>query len=374
MAVDVNGLRAELMDRFRDPEPLLDDDAFDDLALRVFAHNYHSVPPYRVYARSRGGTPDTVGHWTAIPAVPTSAFKELTLLARSRTAERVFRTSGTTRGEARRGEHHVADLELYRASLRPAFESFLLPDGVRPRFLSLMPPAASLPDSSLAFMIGDVMHAFGSEDSESFATPGAIDYEGLERTMEEAERSPTPALLIGTSAAFIHWIERLERRGRTFDLPSGSRLMDTGGYKGRGQEVSPDTLRWRYREHLGIPWHRCVNEYGMTELLSQRYDTVLRDRHEGRSADHEAEARPKGGPPWLRSIAVDPEKLEPLPAGETGVLRHVDLANLDSVVAIQTEDLGRITEDGRVILEGRLRGAPARGCSAAMDELLEPEP
>lgn len=364
-------LRAELIDRFRDPRLELDDGAFNELALRVFTHNYAAVPPYRIYCRSRGRTPDSVAHWSAIPAVPTGAFKELTLLARGRTAERVFLTSGTSRGEARRGAHHVADLDLYRAALRPAFRSFLLPDDARPRFLSLMPPASLLPDSSLAFMISDLVGTFGSEGSGAFATPDAIDYAALERAMETAERAAEPVLLIGTSASFIHWLDRLEERGRTFQLPHGSRLMDTGGYKGKGRVVPEDTLRWRYREHFGIPMHCCINEYGMTELLSQRYDTTLRDRHAGRTVGREREGRPKGGPPWLRSVAVDPESLEPLPPGERGVVRHLDLANVDSVAAIQTEDLGRVDEEGRLVLLGRIRGAPQRGCSAALDELLE---
>ena len=74
--------------------------------------------------------------------MPTAAFRALRLLADGGSAERVFRTSGTTRGPERRGEHHVADLELYRASLRPTFRAFLLPDDPALRFLSLVPPHA----------------------------------------------------------------------------------------------------------------------------------------------------------------------------------------------------------------------------------------
>jgi hypothetical protein len=72
---------------------------------------------------------------------------------------------------------------------------------------------------------------------------------------------------------------------------------------------------------------------------------------------------------WLRSVAVDPETLAPVPAGASGILRHVDLANLDSVAAVQTEDFGRVEEHG-LVLEGRAAGAPPRGCSIAMDLLL----
>ena len=74
-------------------------------------------------------------------------------------------------------------------------------------------------------------------------------------------------------------------------------------------------------------------------------------------------------PPWVRVSAVDPASLEPVAPGEIGIPRFVDLANVDSVVAVQTADRVRLTGDG-VELLGRLPGAPPRGCSIAVDEML----
>jgi hypothetical protein len=118
-----------------------------------------------------------------------------------------------------------------------------------------------------------------------------------------------------------------------------------------------------YERSFGIPPERIVNEYGMTELSSQYYDTVLIS---DRGLVH---PRPKLGPPWLRPLVVDPETLQPLPEGATGLILHLDLANLDSVLAVQTDDLGRITPDGLQLL-GRATGAEARGCSLAAEELM----
>jgi hypothetical protein len=67
---------------------------------------------------------------------------------------------------------------------------------------------------------------------------------------------------------------------------------------------------------------------------------------------------------------VDPETLEPVSPGITGLLQHFDLANAASVSAIQTEDLG-VAVDGGFQLLGRAPGATPRGCSVAMDLLLE---
>jgi hypothetical protein len=47
----------------------------------------------------------------------------------------------------------------------------------------------------------------------------------------------------------------------------------------------------------------------------------------------------------------------------------VDLANVDSVIALQTEDLGVWLDDGFEIL-GRSAGAEPRGCSLAVEEVL----
>lgn len=343
----------------------LEDDELDGHARRVFDYAFRHVPAYAGYCRARGVRDGTVAGWREIPAVPSAAFKELRLLAEGATAEAVFRTSGTTRGPERRGEHHVADLSLYRASLRPTFRAFLLPDGAAPRFLSLVPPAAALPDSSLAFMIDDVLAEMGAPGSAAFADGSGLDDGGLTRAAREAGAAGEPVLLLGTSAAFIHWLDALARDDRRLRLPAGSRLMDTGGFKGGGRSVAPAELRAAYADRLGLRPDACVNEYGMTEMLSQLYDTTLRE-----GAPDDADPRPKAGPPWVRSVAVDPETLAPLPAGAAGLLRHVDLANLGSVPAIQTEDLGRVDERGRVRVEGRAAGAPPRGCSIAMDLLL----
>jgi hypothetical protein len=103
----------------------------------------------------------------------------------------------------------------------------------------------------------------------------------------------------------------------------------------------------------------------MTEMCSQFYDSSLRDEVKGR-----VRARRKLVPPWVRTRVVHPETLEPVPAGEVGLLQHFDLANIGSVVAVQTEDLGSAADDGFFLL-GRATGATPRGCSIAMDLLLE---
>ena len=372
-------LRAELLAVIaagtRAPMP---DDAFDRLARAVFAHQLACNRPYRLFCERRGATAQTVAHWTEIPAVPTDAFKAAALVcgdaaeieaaaeradgAESRSAA-VFRTSGTTAGAERRGMHYVPDLALYDAALRAGFAAHLLPGGGRMRMVSLIPPPAEAPDSSLSHMAGAVVADHGTAESGWYVSPGGgIAHAGLADALREAESAGEPVCILGTAFAFVHWLDALREAGTRFRLPPGSRLMDTGGFKGRSREVTREELYGAVAERLGVPHGWCVNEYGMTEMSSQFYDGVAG------AAGAPAE-RWHAGPPWVRTQATDPETLRPLPHGEVGVLRHVDLANLNSVMCIQTADLG-ITSPGGFRVLGRARGAEARGCSLAMDDLL----
>jgi hypothetical protein len=103
-----------------------------------------------------------------------------------------------------------------------------------------------------------------------------------------------------------------------------------------------------------------VNQYGMTELASQFYDSVLVQPRE---------TRRKLGPPWTRVVITDPASGEPVAPGAIGTVIVYDLANTGSILAIQTADLGRTVEDGFEVI-GREPGAEERGCSIAADAMF----
>ena len=111
----------------------------------------------------------------------------------------------------------------------------------------------------------------------------------------------------------------------------------------------------------------------MTELLSQMYEPVLADpasiAGEGSMAQ-----RAHRAPPWLGIQVLDPETLDPLPRGAVGLLSFMDLANVGSVSAVLTEDLGRLDAQGGLHLQGRAPGAEPRGCSLALEGMLEAQP
>jgi hypothetical protein len=382
-------LEGELLAVFRSGvERPLAGERFTDLALRVFAHQFERNRPYRAFCEARDRTPATVRRWWEIPAVPTAAFKELPMATfPPAEAAVVFETSGTTAG-GRSGRHYMRTTALYDAALLPLFAAALLPDGERLPMLSLGPSPRFSPHSSLGHMLGRVMAAFGGPGSAELVTESGIDHEGLAGALSAANAAGQPVCLLGTAFAFVHVLETLAPR--RFALPAGSRLMDTGGYKGRSRAVPRDELLAAYEETFGIPPDCVVSEYGMTEMSSQFYGKTgtwhlalgaWPDGDDGRTASRLAETLAKrqapsakrclyAGPPWVRTVVVDPESMERLPPGAPGLLRHYDLANLDSVMAIQTDDLGIAHAEGFELL-GRAAGAEARGCSLAVEELLQ---
>jgi len=335
---------------------------FDALARDLFAFQFEHCTAYGAFCRGRGRTPETIWDWREIPAVPTGAFKEVAL--HSFPAEREvkqFRTSGTSTSTP--GTLHLDTLELYEASLLPTFHHFVLPDlapQARIPIRVLAPSADEAPTSSLSHMFSVVIREFGSEHSGFDVSAGELRGDGLCSALEGRAAEGEPTVLCGTAFAFVHLIDELERRRVQYRLPEGSRLMECGGFKGRSREIPRPELYARLEDALGIPIELMLNQYGMTELASQFYDSVLVQPDE---------LRRKLGPPWVRVALVDPNSGEAVPSGDTGQIVIFDLANTGSVFAIQTADLGRAIGDGFEVL-GREPGAEARGCSIAADAML----
>jgi hypothetical protein len=424
-------LREELLALFaRGVAAPLPEAVFNGLALRVFRFQCRENAPYRGFVARRGTDPDAVAGWQDIPFLPTRAFKAATLVSGDPAAvQRVFRTSGTTGGREARGEHHVLDLALYQASLLPNLQAHLLPEGGPMPILCLLPSPEEAPDSSLSFMMGEAVRVFGvgglGDPTENGSAPpvgepqgplggggffvesnGGIQVRPFREALGSAVAGQEAVLLAGTAFAFVQWLELAGKGGWEVSLPEGSRIMETGGYKGRTRALTREDLYRGLGEAFGVPAHRIVSEYGMTELLSQFYEPNLAKgagggdapagarggggagregggggREGGGGAAREeggggqwAEAvagRFHGGPPWVRTRILDPLTLGEMPEGEPGLLAHMDLANLGSVSGILTEDMGRRVPGGFQLV-GRREGAEPRGCSLAMEDFLGP--
>jgi hypothetical protein len=274
-----------------------------------------------------------------------------------RRAECEFHTSGTTAAQS--GKHYLERAALYDASLLSGFDRFMLPDRAKLRYLNLVPNPRTSKHSSLGYMMGHVSVLRGDGKAGYYLRDDGVDLAGLKAALGLAIAEAQAVCLAGTAFAFVALLDMLAAAQTEFVLPAGSRLMETGGFKGRSREVSREQLYAALARTFGVPEASIVAEYGMTELVSQYYDAP-----NGRAQL----PRVKLAPPWLRTLVVDAQGCE-VPLGETGFLQHVDLGNRSSVVALATEDRGFRSGAG-IVLIGREIDAVPRGCSLDAEELL----
>ena len=345
----------------------MSDEAFLALARDLFAHQVVRNAPYAAFARAAGfGLDNLPERIEDIPAVPAAGFKEARLAAFPPGETAVwFETSGTTRG--RGGRHELDTTRLYEAALLASFDRMLLADGARLRYLNLVPGPRENAHSSLGFMMATVARERGDGRDGWYLHGDALDADAFVRDAMRAIDEGLAVCVAATAFALVALLDALAERDTVLALPPGSRIMETGGFKGRSRAVERAALYHEASARLGVAVETIVAEYGMTELSSQYYD--------GFASRSRVEPRVKVPPPWLRPIVVGGEG-QPLPDGVVGAVRHVDLANRGSVIAIETEDLGALAgpstgfgETGLILL-GREQGAELRGCSLDAESLL----
>ena len=158
--------------------------------------------------------------------------------------------------------------------------------------------------------------------------------------------------MFGTSFALASTAEYFAALNKSWSLPPDSVVFDTGGYKGRRQELAAAELLRLLSCVFGFPASHVYNEYGMTELSSQGYARLNEGLHRF--------------PPWLKVIIRDPATGKICQPGKKGLVQLYDLANVGSVMAIGTLDLGLQDEEG-IRLLGRVAVSDLRGCSLSYE-------
>ena len=338
-------LHRELMTFAR--RPSRDSETFDQLALRVLHYQARAVPSYRRLVDALGAELDA---WRTAPLVPTELFRAIDLCSLPASpGDRVFRTSGTT-GKQARGFRRVPDLSLYRTAMAaPFIEHVLAGDATPRRWISLIPSASSMPESSLSFMVGELAEVLATDVHWILEKEGLNLDDARVALGEGLGKGDAPVLVLATPIALIELLERARWFPR---LPEGSRLMLTGGFQATKASISEAELFDKLASTFGVPQDMVIAEYGMTELTSQAYGTPFTPN------------------PALRLRVVHPESGVDLPPGEVGLVACFDLLNLDHVSAVLTSDLGALDEAGRLTLRGRMPGAAPRGCSLTAEEIL----
>ncbi|HXW51913.1 MAG TPA: hypothetical protein VEJ41_07975 [Candidatus Acidoferrales bacterium] len=342
--------------------PASEEPAFNAIALDLFAYQYAYNRAYSALCDRLGHTPAHVTTWADVPAIPAASFGDVRLACFSPDRTRLrFASSGTTRAGGHASMHEMDTTELYDAALEAQFRRWVMPDLDRMPMVFLSPSYRDAPASSLAYMCSRLFDRCASGGG-FFIRDEVLDAAGATTELRSAS---TPVLVFGTAFGFVHFLDTCTRSGDRFSLPAGSRLIETGGFKGKSRSVERDRLYDLLARTFGIPLERCASEYGMCELTSQWYDAHLADALDNRPR----RIGIKVGPHWTRMAVVDPITALPVSDGSEGLLQVFDLANRGSVACVLTADLVRRSGDGFIYL-GRSPAAAPKGCSIAVDSML----
>ena len=311
---------------------------FEDIALQLFRFQAESNPLYKHYINCLRLEPFSVTSLKGIPFLPISFFKNHIIKTGAWVPEIHFVSSGTTGQQP--GNHPVRDLAFYLHHASNCFEFFF--GNVRNyHFLALLPSYLERRNSSLVAMMDFFIRTSNSPFSGFYLENTAQLLQDLQNLKSDGKKT----ILWGVTFALLDLAERYHP-----DL-SHCMVFETGGMKGRRAEITRPELHATLSAAFGVK--EIFSEYGMTELLSQAY------------------SRGKKGffcPPCMKIRVRD--ITDPMRKGllnETGGINVVDLANLDSIAFIETEDLGKVDPDVSFEILGRMDNSDMRGCNLMVE-------
>ena len=306
---------------------------FNEKALEHFRFQYLNNTLYRDYANRFSASPATVKELKQIPFLPVSFFKTEIITTGRFTPEIIFESSGTTGQTTAR--HFVKHLGIYRESFVKGFEYFY---GNIEEYciLGLLPAYLERTGSSLVRMVEEWMLISKHPENGMYL----YEFEKLRDVLIKLESRKQRTLLIGVSFALLDFAEKYSMQ------LSSTIVMDTGGMKGRREEITREELHQTLKEKLGVS--RIHSEYGMTELLSQAY------------SKGEGKYQPV---PWMKMLLRDEDDPLTLRQSGEGLLNIIDLANRYSCSFISTDDVAKLSEDGSFEILGRMDNSDIRGCS-----------
>ena len=304
---------------------------FEALAMEIFLFQAKYNTVYKHYLHLLNIDPLTVNAVHDIPFLPINLFKSHKIQTGTWQPKGLFSSSGTT--GALTSKHYYQDLNLYRMNARRAFvDNYGKLSNWR--ILALLPAYLERKGSSLIFMVDDFIQQSQHPESGFFLD----DFDHLKTLLQDQS---VPTLLLGVS--FALW--DLAEQGQ-LNL-SNTIVMETGGMKGRREEITRTHLRAILKNVFAVD--RIHSEYGMTELFSQAYS-------KGNGIFQPS--------PTMQVLARDvTDPFASVKNGKTGVLQVIDLANIDSISFIATEDLCKCHENGTFEILGRLDNSDIRGCN-----------
>ena len=309
---------------------------FSKCALELFRYQAGRCEPYRRYIELLGINPAEVNTIEDIPFLPIELFKSSDVYCGEASPEIIFTSSNT--GSTQPSRHMMASLKTYREAFTRAFEQFY-GKAEEWSIYGLLPNYLEREGSSLVYMVDRLIKRCGS---------GGFYLNNYEQLIHDIKSDPKPKILLGVSYALWDVAEKYAPK------LEDTIIMETGGMKGRREELSKSELHKILCEGFGV--EAIHSEYGMAELTSQAYS--------------------KGGgifyaPNWMRVMVRDVnDPFDHAPQGMRGGIDIIDLANLSSCAFIQTQDIGRVLSDGGFMVEGRIAGSDIRGCNLLVHNII----
>ncbi len=307
--------------------------SFNDCTLQLCRYQYANNLVYRAWVDALRVNVNELQSITDIPFLPISFFKSHMVFSGNFVPEIVFESSGTTGIVS--SKHAVKDAELYRQSYLKGFQAFY-GDISEWCIIGLLPSYLERNGSSLVVMVDDLIKLSGHPQSGFYLN----EFNKLGEVLGELELKKQQTLVIGVTFALLDFAEQFPMNLQY------TTIMETGGMKGRRKEM----IRAEVHEFLKKQFklQKIHSEYGMTELLSQGYskgDGVF------------------SHVPWMKILIRDED--DPLKVSDEGkgLINVIDLANLHSCSFIATDDVGKVNEDGRFEVIGRMDNSDIRGCS-----------
>ncbi len=305
------------------------DEDFFSCCLEVFQYQRKNNDVYKNFIEHLPSfKEENIRSVSDFPFLPIQFFKTQKVVSTPAENYTVFQSSGTTSENA--SKHFVSDINLYENSFLKDFEQFYGNiEGTC--IIGLLPSYLERKNSSLIYMVQKLIELSKHPKSGFYLHP---EKELVDFLHENTDKK----ILFGVTFALLDFAEQNVSLKNTT-------IIETGGMKGRGEELTRMALHEKLQESFKCEIH---SEYGMTELLSQAYN--------------------KNGltftaPNWLQILVRDANDPFDIKTQGKGAINIIDLANIHSCAFIATDDIGQVHADKTFEINGRLDNSDLRGCN-----------
>ena len=193
------------------------------------------------------------------------------------------------------------------------------------------------------------------------------DFDGIVEALKKYEKGKAPVRFMGFPSYTFFLFRLLEERGLSYKLPKNSRIMLGGGWKQFYQEAADkETFYKLAKKTLNIDEENITEFFGAVEHPILYTDCAAHHFHV---------------PVYSNIVIRDPDTLEPLEMGKTGLVNLISpLCKATPILSVMTDDLG-ILHDGSTCpcgvkspyleIVGRVAPEDIKTCAAGAADILQ---